>query len=245
LLDLQRGAVTRLVRWSSAGLVLSLTTLAATARAQSPAGPERSHQAEDEERGPDPGARAHDGFYLRLHLGPGYTHLSASDSGGDLSLGGKSLSFGIALGGAVSSHVIVYGTVVDGLVFDLSSKQNQAQAESGMIEGFVNGGGLGRMSVLGVGAGAAYYLDSNVFFASSVLGSRVSVSDVIGAVAKSDWGVTFEGLVGKEWWVSDNWGLGVAGQLLLGVMKDGPNANTSGPRWTLAALSVLFSATFN
>ena len=231
------------------GLVILSLTLVATARAQpSPSvGPDGSTQAEDEERErvPDPGARAHDGFYLRLHLGPGYTNLSASAKGGDLSIAGKSLNFGIALGGAVSSHLIIYGTLVDALAFNLTSKQNQAQIEAGMIEGFVNGGGLHTMGVLGIGGGAAYYLDANVFFAGSLLGSRASVSQFIGTVARSEWGVTFEGLVGKEWWVSDNWGLGVAGQVLLGVMNDTMDADASVPTWKLAAFSVLFSATFN
>jgi len=64
-------------------------------------------------------------------------------------------------------------------------------------------------------------------------------------VARSAWGFTFEGLFGKEWWVSDNWGLGVCGQVLLGAMKDRPESHESVPTWRLTVFSVLFSASYN
>ncbi|HEX3698627.1 MAG TPA: hypothetical protein VH374_24865 [Polyangia bacterium] len=57
---------------------------------------------------------------------------------------------------------------------------------------------------------------------------------------------------GKEWWVSDNWGLGLAGQVVLGSIKDskilsgvGADAPVSNASWTVAAFNVLFSASFN
>jgi hypothetical protein len=59
----------------------------------------------------------------------------------------------------------------------------------------------------GVGAGLAYYLPSvNVFIAGTLLASRITVHTE-GAGRQAD-GVSFEGLIGKEFWISDNWGLG-------------------------------------
>jgi hypothetical protein len=117
---------------------------------------------------------------------------------------------------------------------------------NGRLVGAVSVGGFGRAGVLGIGGGAAYYLDSNLFFAGSLVGSKLFIDDVNGNTAvQSDLGITIEGLVGKEWWVSDNWGLGVSGQLLLGVMKDQATPNGSPPTWKLAAFSVLFSASYN
>ena len=196
-----------------------------------------------------PGAHAHDGFYLRLQLGVGYTHLGASERGTDLSIAGTSYSFGVAAGGAVNSHLIIYGTLISGLDRRPTGSIHGPSLNSvgdGMIAGQVSVGGFGDTSLQAVGAGVASYLESNVFFAGSLLGSRLHVDDISGnTIAKSNWGLTFEALVGKEWWVSENWGLGATGQLLLGAMNDGVYGGGSGPTWTLAKLSVLFSASFN
>lgn len=48
-------------------------------------------------------------------------------------------------------------------------------------------------------------------------------------------------MVGKEWWVSDNWGLGVAANFMVGSMKD----KDYDTRWTGLSTSILFSATYN
>jgi len=47
--------------------------------------------------------------------------------------------------------------------------------------------------------------------------------------------------VGKDWWVSENWGLGAAAQLLLGSAKD-RNADAN---WSTAAVALMFTATYN
>ncbi len=196
-----------------------------------------------------PGAETHDGFYLRLNVGPGYTRLSTSTMGSDLSIAGLDEVLGVALGGAINRHVIIYGTLVGSAVRNPTSKNHgplSSNVSDGMLVGTVTVGGYGDAGAVGFGAGAAYYLDSNVFFAGSLLASRLFVDGVSGGVAaKTDWGFTFEGLVGKEWWVSDNWGLGVAGQLLLGAMQDHPYANESVPTWQLTSFSVLFTASYN
>ncbi|HMC93285.1 MAG TPA: hypothetical protein VKO16_00795, partial [Polyangia bacterium] len=48
--------------------------------------------------------------------------------------------------------------------------------------------------------------------------------------------------VGKEWWVSPDWGLGIAAQLIGGSLKDQNDPSLS---WSAGALSLLFSATYN
>ena len=196
-----------------------------------------------------PGAETHDGFYLRLQLGLGYTRMSTHTMMSDVSLAGFSDSLGIALGGALNSHLIIYGTLIESTARSPKGKIDgplSSAVSDGMLVGTVSVGGFGVAGVAGVGAGVAYYLDSNVFFAGSLLASRLVADDTNGnTVAKSDWGFTFEGQVGKEWWVSDNWGVGVAGQLLLGAMQDHPYSNENVPTWQLTALSVLFTATYN
>ena len=84
------------------------------------------------------------------------------------------------------------------------------------------GTGSGSAGVVGLGPGLAYYFDpSNAFIGATLLFSQLVINNSDGnKIGESDWGVTVEGTVGKEWWVSDNWGLGLSGQLMAGAMKD-------------------------
>jgi hypothetical protein len=50
-------------------------------------------------------------------------------------------------------------------------------------------------------------------------------------------------MVGKEWWVTQDWGLGLAGQFQVASMKDHPDGVST--RMTAETFSLLFSATFN
>ena len=184
-----------------------------------------------------PGWHSHDGAYLRLQLGFGYTSMSTGSSTSDLKVSGGGAGFGIAIGGAVSKNVIIYGTIVDSLA-------SNPTVERDGISQTANGASAG---VVGLGGGLAYYLDNNVFFAGSLLASRLVINDTNGnQIGKSDWGFTFEGLFGKEWWVSDDWGIGASLQVMLGRMKDQDTfATASPPTWSVAAFNLLFSATYN
>jgi hypothetical protein len=163
--------------------------------------------------------------------------MSASSGGDDLKVSGGGGAFGIAIGGALTNNLILYGTLLDSIASDPTIELNGvSMTASGASAG-----------VVGVGGGLAYYLDNNVFFAGSLLASRLVVNDSNNnAIARSDWGFTFDGQVGKEWWASDNWGIGGSLQLLLGRMKDQDTTGTgSPPTWSVAAFNVLFSATYN
>jgi hypothetical protein len=50
-------------------------------------------------------------------------------------------------------------------------------------------------------------------------------------------------MIGKEWWVSDNWGLGIAGQFFAGRMND--SEAPGAPTWETTAAALVFSATCN
>jgi hypothetical protein len=47
-------------------------------------------------------------------------------------------------------------------------------------------------------------------------------------------------MVGKEWWVGADWGIGLAGQFVYVAVEDDVLGDVSG-----LALSLLFSATYN
>lgn len=170
----------------------------------------------------------HLGFALRLDAGIGYMGLLAPSGGS--SEGGASGGMGIVIGGAVAENLILagdfWGTGMLGRM--------------GMMQNGATGYGLG-----GVGLNVTYYLmPANVYFSASPsvtfrssmvhFGDSTQVSSVAGFGAKLS--------VGKEWWVGDHWGLGVAGQFF------GSWNGTSGGgmgTWTTLAGGVAFSATYN
>ena len=86
----------------------------------------------------------------------------------------------------------------------------------------------------------------NLYFSGALTFTQVTVNDDTvndgsGNGDLTDMGVGGSFLVGKEWWVSTNWGLGVAGMLRLASMK----VTDSDARMTATAFSILFSATYN
>jgi hypothetical protein len=106
--------------------------------------------------------------------------------------------------------------------------------------------------VTSIGPGAAYYLQpANVYLSATLAFTTLTLKDARNENRlETETGFGVSAMVGKEWWVSTNWGLGAALQLQLGTMKDRPvdRALVGGgdpPRWTTTAFTVAFSATYN
>ena len=59
------------------------------------------------------------------------------------------------------------------------------------------------------------------------------------------YGIGINLAIGKEWWVSDNWGLGVAAQLSSTVLPDKNLRTGEELNLTTHSVGILFSATFN
>ncbi len=176
-----------------------------------------------------PPPNIHDGLYLRAHLGVGYLQLSTDG----MSLSGPGISFGFALGGAIAPNLIIYGTG-----FGSTAPNPQVRIEgsaSGMYKG-VN------LALVGLGGGLAYYLANNVYLAGTVASMQWSLNDANDSytLTESKYGIGFQGLVGKEWWVAEDWGVGVAGEVMAATMSDDADHT-----WTGLALAVLLSATYN
>ena len=91
-----------------------------------------------------------------------------------------------------------------------------------------------------LGAGLAYYFPINFYVAGSLLATQWELDESNTQVAESKFGLGLGALLGQEWWVSDNWGLGIAGQLTVASMKD-----RSSQKWDALSFAVLFSSTYN
>jgi len=183
-----------------------------------------------------PGHETHDGFYLGLQLGPGYSSMSTSSGGADVTVSGGGLELSIAAGGVVAPNLVVFGQIVGNSSIDPKIE----------IKGFGSGTANGSATVSGFGVGLAYYvMPANVYLSASLLATQLAVADENGDdVGKTDIGAGINLSAGKEWWVSDNWGLGGALQFMAARMKDKGEAGSK-PTWTSVGFALALSATFN
>ncbi len=180
------------------------------------------------------GYHEHDGFYMRALLGPGYMHNSASYAGSSLSISGVGAAFGVAFGGVVSKNLVIYGELTGTSVSDptVSDGTNSATA-SGVTA-----------TVAGFGPGVAYYLDDyNLYFSGTLLFNRLSISDSNSndTLGETDIGFGAQFALGKEWWISTDWGLGAALQVGGSSIKE----KDADYRWTSITAALMFSATYN
>jgi hypothetical protein len=174
----------------------------------------------------------HRGLFLRMHLGGGYLTSSVRSGGTDLKVNGGAGSFSIALGGAVGRNLHLYGELADSIA---SSPSATINGSSGTLTNT-------NYSLLALGPGVNYYfMPMNVYLSGSLLLSRLNLSNSSGN-GNSDWGLAGKFQLGKEWWVSDTWGLGVAGMLLASGNGAGGGSPGTFSTWSGA---VLFSATYN
>jgi hypothetical protein len=175
------------------------------------------------------GARTHDGFFIRPELGFGYMNHSMSDPGGDLKINGGAGNFSLAVGGALKENLILAAHVFSTAISD-------PDVEQGGVEGSLDDATFG---LVGIGPQVTYYFMPVNLYLSGTLALTRLTSEVNGVEGNSDAGLGARFQVGKEWWVSDNWGLGLAGHLGLSSNKDdGETIST----WTSG---ITLSATFN
>ena len=187
--------------------------------------------------GPPPGYHQHDGFYVRLTAGIGGLRTNNSVGGVDQTTSGGGPSMTFAFGGAMAPNVMLYGEM---LITGATNPQVDYAGTSRAL-GY-------DLTLFGIGPGVAYYfMPSNVYLSGTLAFSQVAESTTDNSSSSSDsvdvtkMGIGASFMVGKEWWVSSNWGLGVAGLLHVASMR----MMGDDSRMTATALSLLFSATYN
>jgi hypothetical protein len=188
---------------------------------------------------PPPGYHTHDGFYMRFAFGVGGLTASDSIGGRKETYSGVTWSFSSAFGGVVAQNLILYGEL------QMSVVQDPSYEADGLPKRTQTGYDLNLFSI---GPGVAYYLEPmGLHFAGTLTFSQLTYNERGGSSSSessndlTDMGVGIKALFGKEWWVSTNWGLGVAGQLHVASMK----LKDLDARVTAAEVSLLGTATFN
>ncbi|MGD8862085.1 MAG: hypothetical protein PVI30_18885 [Myxococcales bacterium] len=163
----------------------------------------------------DDSVHRHDGFMLRLTLGVGYGNLGqdvavsspAGNSTSEWDGGGVAGSFSIDLGGAVTDSITIHARLSDLVIVDPDVTIDGRDA--GTAED------LSMAAYLIAPAITFYAMPANVYGTLAIGASWVSF-DVDGDEAdSSEVGLGLNLDVGKEWWVGDQWGLGIAGRFWL------------------------------
>jgi hypothetical protein len=171
----------------------------------------------------------HRGLFFRPDLGIGYLHMSATEGGNDDAAYGAAGAFGIAIGGAIQPNHILAFHLWDAVISNPTFSSNGTSASPGN-----SAAGL-----IAFGPEYTFYSETNFYFSLSPGLSRLHLESG-GVGADSDWGFGLRAAVGKEWWVSDNWGLGLVGQLSFSANSDNGVAT-----WTTWGATLAFSATYN
>ena len=174
----------------------------------------------------------HRGAFIRLDIGFGYLNSKFSESGTDLTLDGAAGSFSIAVGGTLARHQSLAFHIWDMEVTNptLSANGSSTSLGDNTSEG-----------ILGLGPMYTVYSDSNWFFSATPSLTSLHSNDGSGNQGRSDWGFGGRVTVGKEWFVSQNWGLGISGSFNFSFNKDQNN----GPNVTTLGTALNFSATWN
>lgn len=179
-----------------------------------------------------PGYHEHDGFYMRLAIGAGYLNTTMSVSGDSATLSGFAGSFAAAFGGAIAPNLILYGEI-SGMSANEPELSYRGTSTTQRDVTF---------SMLTFGPGLAYYLQPmNVYFSGSVGFGYFNASDDNDYYEdeNSDLGFGFSTMMGKEWWVTADWGLGVAAQFQMATAK------LDDTRFTGYGFALMLSATYN
>ena len=143
-------------------------------------------------------------------------------------------SYSAAVGGVIVPNLIIYGEILGTTVVNADYRDT--------------GGGVGLsgldVTMFGLGPGIAYYLTpANVYLSGTLAFSKVSFTDTDygDSAGETDFGIGLSLMCGKEWWITTDWGIGLAGQVYWANMSD----SAYDTRLNGLAFSLLFSATYN
>jgi hypothetical protein len=176
----------------------------------------------------------HDGFFLRMHFGGGVTSITGRNGAGlRTTIAGGSASLGVAVGFSMAEDVIIFGNLF------VSAADGPTVTSGGGT-----GTSKGSAALGGAGVGITYYImPENFYVSGAVAAMTFSLDDALGnTIYSSAGGLGVHGMVGKEWLLAPEWGMGFAIEAMFASMRD---KNDSSVYWDGAAVSLLFSSTFN
>lgn len=211
---------------------------------QEPGGPSAdTYQASEEQFGLEtlPGAREHDGFFLRLSIGPGAgrahykERLEEGERVSTVEASGLAGMFEVAAGARVVGNLIVHGNL----------QFSRFDSPTRRVDGVKDAALHVTSSASMLGAGVTYYFMPYNVYVSGSLGMAWAFERRQNDQLRSGTGVFVGVSAGKEWWVGRDgaWGVGAA----LRTTFSAAPFDVAGVESTLKLgnIGVAFSATFN
>ncbi|MBN1653177.1 MAG: hypothetical protein JXA30_05315 [Deltaproteobacteria bacterium] len=187
----------------------------------------------------------HTGFFLRFTIGGGWTNAEAPYGIENL---GYSSFFSFDIGGATSENLILHARLISSLTNHAGKDVTLDIDDDLSIETKTEA-----IHYLLIGGGLTYYIMPVNIYLTFVLGVAGSVFYVNtddltkaqkDAIKQSEGGLGINLDLGKEWWVGDEWGLGVAARFT--YLSVAPNENAASDDWlSCIGFGVLFTATYN
>jgi hypothetical protein len=180
----------------------------------------------------------HDGFFLRMATAPAVMGTEIKYAHGDVrDIGGSGLQTELAIGGSIAENLILHADFLASAAFEPSGEFNDARFDYNDHE---------LLGVAAVGIGLTYYImPYGLYFSGSLMSTAVEVVDTDnGDELVESVGGGIKLMFGKEWWVSDNWGLGLAASVY-GGEGDGKTINGEHVDVSTGGAALLFSATYN
>ena len=182
----------------------------------------------------------HKGFFLSMSLGPNFASVTSEVKGFyNTKFTGTGAQFDLKIGGAIKENLFLHATITSNSMMGPSITYNGlSQKASDKVS-------LGEVMV---GAGITYYImPSNIYLTGSLgLGSFSITNEETNSIGSTNKGFSMQLGIGKEWWVSKKWGLGV--ELTYGKtnLTNSPGSSSIiSEQLDSNNLGILFSATFN
>jgi hypothetical protein len=177
------------------------------------------------------GSRDHlGGFFLRLSAGAGTVRTELTSRGNTLALSGAASDVNIAIGGVIAPNLALHGTLYGWLAddpdFEVGGRSVATRAQ---------------LDLSAIGAGVTYYfMPINIYLSGSLGAGSLAIDGPTGE-GETGVGLVMDLTAGKEWWVSDRWGLGVA----VGFGYHDIPEKFFPVNWSGTGLAVRFTATLN
>jgi hypothetical protein len=176
---------------------------------------------------------AHTGFHFHADLGAVGTGSSATSQGTTAKVSGGGVGGAVSIGGALAPNLILGAETWGSSVF------NPTISVGGSSDTAVDV----TYDVSGLGPKITYYvMPANLYLSATPSFTRLTLTDTVtGDRSRTDWGFGLRAALGKEWWVGERWGIGLAGVLQYSSNKD----SDGGPTWSTLGGGLVFSASYN
>jgi hypothetical protein len=181
----------------------------------------------------------HDGFYFSINMGPVFGSVTNNFGPYKEDMIGTGGQLDIKIGASISRNLIAHATLISNTMEHPTVKLSNS-TESQVYNNLVVGEAV-------VGVGLTYYvMPYNIFFSGSGgLGNFSTMHNDNKALnAISNKGFSWQLKMGKEWWISKNWGLGFGFTFGKTTTKNIPY-NSAIEKLDSNRFAVLFNATFD